>query len=537
VDDVAGWLQQAFRKYHLVLLALVLLLAAWLRLYHLAYNVPSLSQDEVVNGYDAYSLGHTLRDHHGILLPRTLGSFGDSASVALTYLTIPFVVLGGLTEQMVRLPIALTGIASVGLIYLLLREAGKNRNLALLGAFILAIAPWNITLTRWAIPPSIVPFFLLLFLWLFAVAVNRNRSRKLALALAGLAAALLSYAYPSAEILAPFIVVTAGLLYLWRRKRDLALMLGVYAIAVLPLFYLLIFKSSSNFARYNAVKLQGTGLDLVREAASHYAGYFSYHFYFGARGNDPAMHVPGVGNFYSFMALILATAVGIIIYKLVRRGSRKAWIAKLRSAAVLRPTALIAVALLLGPVPASLSIDKQHVTRAIFMFPFVTLILTLAAYFVLTRFKTGWQRLGATVVFIAVSLFAVCNYMHIYTGPAYREQAAVSFQYGVKQGVDYLAAHQAGYRAVVMDRNINQPYIYYLFYSRYDPKRLDYAQINSSELEHRSFAVVQVGNYFFTPLTDQDVRGATYLTSVRGYGHTWYDIYRRGHDELIMKLH
>lgn len=125
----------------------------------------ALNQDEVVNGYDAYGIALTGKDHHGALQPQPmLQSFNDWTSPLITFITIPFAQLFGLEIWSVRLPVALLGTMSILLFYLLILQVLKNKKLALLGAFIFALSPWAVTISRWAIPPSIVPFFLILFL-------------------------------------------------------------------------------------------------------------------------------------------------------------------------------------------------------------------------------------------------------------------------------------------------------------------------------------------------------------------------------------
>ncbi|MFM5942030.1 MAG: phospholipid carrier-dependent glycosyltransferase, partial [Dolichospermum sp.] len=126
------------------------------------------------NGYDAYSLITTMCDHHGNFMPIMLESFGDWVSPVITYITIPFVKLLGLSEFSIRLPVALLGVGTVVLIYLLSLQVFNDKKLALIAAFFLAIMPWHIILSRWAIPPSIVPFFLLLFMTVFLGAIKNN---------------------------------------------------------------------------------------------------------------------------------------------------------------------------------------------------------------------------------------------------------------------------------------------------------------------------------------------------------------------------
>src|SRR5574340_1073874 len=99
------------------LLILIIIFAFYLRTVSLSNNPVSLNQDEAVNGYDAYSLGQTLRDYHGHFLPSALESFGDWVSPALTYLTVPFVKLFGLSVYSIRLATATAGTLLVPIMY------------------------------------------------------------------------------------------------------------------------------------------------------------------------------------------------------------------------------------------------------------------------------------------------------------------------------------------------------------------------------------------------------------------------------------
>ncbi len=63
-----------------------MLVGAGLRFTSLSEIPPGLNQDEAVNGYDAYSLFLTGRDHHGHPFPFAgLESFGDWAAPLLTF--------------------------------------------------------------------------------------------------------------------------------------------------------------------------------------------------------------------------------------------------------------------------------------------------------------------------------------------------------------------------------------------------------------------------------------------------------------------
>lgn len=181
-----------------VYLVLIIAIALLLRVYDLANNPIALNQDEAINGYDAYSLITTMGDHHGNFMPIMLESFGDWVSPVITYITIPFVQLLGLSEFSIRLPVALLGVGTVVLIYLFSLQVFNDKKLALIAAFFLAIMPWHITLSRWAIPPSIVPFFLLLFMTVFLGAIkNNSKEPYYKFILASLCAGILTYSYPT----------------------------------------------------------------------------------------------------------------------------------------------------------------------------------------------------------------------------------------------------------------------------------------------------------------------------------------------------
>ncbi len=100
----------------------ILLLASVLRVWNLANYPSGFNADEAALGYNAYSLYLTGRDEHGHALPVNLESFGDFKPALYSYLLVPLVGVGGLTEWVVRLPSALFGVLAVFVIYLLVRE-------------------------------------------------------------------------------------------------------------------------------------------------------------------------------------------------------------------------------------------------------------------------------------------------------------------------------------------------------------------------------------------------------------------------------
>src|SRR5260221_280079 len=139
-------------KKNYLLLAFIVLIACFLRIYKINVNPPSLSWDEVSIGYNAYSILKTGKDEHQRVLPLdTFIAFGDYKPPVPIYVTVPFVALLGLNELSVRLPSALFGTGTVLLTFFLVEELFKKKKqktmLAFVSTAILTFSPWHINLS------------------------------------------------------------------------------------------------------------------------------------------------------------------------------------------------------------------------------------------------------------------------------------------------------------------------------------------------------------------------------------------------------
>ncbi len=145
-----------------IILALILILGSFLRLYQLSSLPISLFGDEVDVGYQAWSLWETGSDYRGNYLPTYIQSLSESRAPLLMYLTAPFVGLLGPSAFSVRLPVAIMGIASIYLLFLVSKLILKSNKSALLAALLIAITPWHIHYSRAAF--EVVPLVFLLLL-------------------------------------------------------------------------------------------------------------------------------------------------------------------------------------------------------------------------------------------------------------------------------------------------------------------------------------------------------------------------------------
>ena len=165
---------------HVTPARLAVLVAAALRFFNLTGVPSALNQDEAVNRYDAYSLLLTGRDHLGHPFPIAgLESFGDWVSPLLTFLSVPFVGAWGLDLWTIRAVTAIAGVLAVPLVYRLGVELLGSRAVGVGAAWLLAVSPWHVHMSRWAIPPALVPTMVALLLFALAWA-GRTGSRRAA---------------------------------------------------------------------------------------------------------------------------------------------------------------------------------------------------------------------------------------------------------------------------------------------------------------------------------------------------------------------
>ena len=124
-------------------------------------KLPSgLNADEASIGVEAYYLYKYGIDRYGMSYPVHLISWGSGQNSLYAYLILPLVALRGLGPVSIRLPMLISGILSIPLVYL----AGKKmfgEKFGLLAMFFMAISPWHIVNTRWAVESNILPFLVL----------------------------------------------------------------------------------------------------------------------------------------------------------------------------------------------------------------------------------------------------------------------------------------------------------------------------------------------------------------------------------------
>ncbi|HYA35230.1 MAG TPA: glycosyltransferase family 39 protein, partial [Candidatus Binataceae bacterium] len=208
--------ERVARRVMLAIIAISLTSGIAFRTIALDRVPPGLHADEAVEGYDAYCLLKTGRDHHGNFLPVVaMQSFNDYRKPLFVYSLVPVVATLGLTPRAVRM-----GAALWGAIDLIAMTAIGGLSMGLPGAaaaaMLGAVMPWHLSLSRFGIETTcasaMVDLAMLCFLgwrrkkgaWLLASAVFFGSSL---------------YAYSVTGLFVPMMSAFLGVMY-WKELRG-----------------------------------------------------------------------------------------------------------------------------------------------------------------------------------------------------------------------------------------------------------------------------------------------------------------------------
>lgn len=217
-------------KHDKYILLAILALAALARLWRFGAVPGGLNQDEAFAAYEAWALLHHGVDSSLHAWPVYLTAWGSGMNALESYLLIPLLALFGVRIWVIRLPQLLLALASIPAAWALgKRIAGKTG--AVLFALALALCPWHVMLSRWALESNLAPGLLLIGLCLFL----RGREDSRFLPPAALVYGLSLYAYSAIWPVMPALLLLLGLYLRPKRDRRLWLSLAILAALALPL--------------------------------------------------------------------------------------------------------------------------------------------------------------------------------------------------------------------------------------------------------------------------------------------------------------
>ncbi|MBU2577632.1 glycosyltransferase family 39 protein [Patescibacteria group bacterium] len=459
----------------------VFLLALFFRLYKLGEFPVGFLWDEAGLGYNAYSILKTGRDEYGKLLPLIFKSFGDHKPGFYIYLAVPSIALLGLNELAVRLPSAIFGSFSVLFIYLLLKEQNRLK-LALISSTLLAISPWHLSFSRGAWELNVMTFEILGGLYFLIKYIN---SKKIFyLYVSGIFWILTLFTYQSAKALVPAILL--GFVFFFRKELKEVSFKPKFGFAVFFLSSFLFFnfltatggrsgriKVMSVFSyprspeetqmlneqdgksRVNWTLFHSAPVFFSRGVLGRYLNHFSGKFlFFSGDWSNARNGVVYHGVLYLIDVVFLAIGLGILF-------SRKR--TPLEN--------LMLYWLLLAPLPSAVTRDIISSVRSFTMVIPLTFLAALGVdHFLTFASKSKYFKLPAYLLLVTCYLLLFFRFLDLY----FIHDPKISSDnrlYGYKQAVQYINPLIGQKDKVVFTDIYGQPYIFYLFYSKYDPAK------------------------------------------------------------------
>jgi len=467
------------KKY---ILPILFFIAVIFRFWQLTKYPVSLSMDETAIGYNAYSILKTGRDEWGEFLPLAFKSVGDYKPPVNVYLTVPFIAIFGLTEFATRLPSALLGSLTIVFLVLLLIKLKVNSKAAYFAGLWLSILPWHIHFSRASFEAVTALFFLVAGTYLFISWIENKKLFQLITSI--ICFSLSVWSYHSERLFVPIFVI--GLIFFYRQQIDFKkvkkqiiiglLVLSVFTIPFIKLFFLTpaiktraavtsIFRETTlsnalhhgNYLNTQDFIFNNDIYIVFRHWLGKYLNYFNFQFIFldGMQFTKPGY--PNVGILY----LVDLPIFLLGIFYLVKSKNN-----------LLKKITLLWF--LLGPLPASFTMNEQHPLRSLVWIPAFSIIIACGFEQVL--------RLKIKKIFLT-SYFILLFINVLYFIDIYKYQSPKHFseywQYGYKQIAQYACENKDKYDEVIISDtfgsdgplNTGLPYLYILFYCQQDPRK------------------------------------------------------------------
>lgn len=491
------------------------MIAFGLRVYKITSIPPSLNWDETSIGYNAYSILKTGKDEWGEFMPLHFRSFGEYKLPGQIYASIPGVAIFGLNEFGVRITPIVYGTLTVLLLYFLLMEMFKSltaqakKTISLISAFLLAISPWHIQLTRGSFESSFSLFWVMMGIW-FLLKGFKNKKW---LVISMFPFAISVYTYNSARVFTPlflFVVVILYRKYFWKVRKTFLLVGVFFVVLMAPLVPFVL--SGEAGARYKLVSItddagliprieerrNNSELPFILNKLIHnrytyntfyfsknYLSHFTPDFLIFSGAGHTHHHVQGVGELYWFQAPFLLFGLYFLFKK--KDGSLK----------ILLPWLLLAF------VPVSMTNDSiPNALRTLIAVPVYQVFTAIGIYYFAKEIKN--KKLVKIILISSIILFVInlSIYLNNYF-VKYPVDYSRDWQYGNKQVVEYIEKNQDKYDLITYTRTYGEPHIFTLFNLEYNPEKF----FNDPTLERFEtydwVRVLRFDKYYFPDLGDE----------------------------------
>lgn len=227
------------KYYYPVCLALIGLLALFLRLYRLNELPYGLHVDEVGLGYNSWCLAHFGTDRYLNELPIYLRNYMSGQSPFYTYFVVLLLRLSGgqLSVSLLRLPAVILNLLAIVCGIKMIRICFQSKKAALTGGLLLAVCPYFIMQGRFALDCNAMFGCSMIAMYLLVKYIHTQKVRDLVFC--GIAFGVVMYTYSLSYIVLAIFLPVMSLYLLYTRKITvsrillLALCIGVTALPII----------------------------------------------------------------------------------------------------------------------------------------------------------------------------------------------------------------------------------------------------------------------------------------------------------------
>ncbi len=472
-------MQRILTKYRYLLL--IILLFLFTRLWQISSNPPSLYWDEASIGYNAYSILMTGKDEWGRSFPIHFRAFGEFKLPIYIYSVVLTEIVFGLSELAVRLPAVLYSLGVVVIMYAIAVRLFSNRLIALVSALSVVTMPWFFIFSRTGYEATAGLMFYLLGLYLFLKSLENKYL------FFGMTASFIFsiYSYNSFRIIIPINLIFLIGVYLYsyriqvKQVRAILLLSGaIFLLSLIPIVRLIILDQGN-------VRLQAIGIfqnypngrERIMVFINNYLSHFSGDFLLENGDKNLRSQIRFQGEL--FIVQVFFTLLGILY---LLKNNRRLGIA-------------IITGVLISPIPASITIESPHALRSISMVPLVALLTGCGVEMIRNSLGKFQNFIITLSVFVILISFTWYFYNFLYEYPKY---SSAAWQYEYKHIFTDPSFNKN--RVNVVSDYMGQPYIFMLFYTKYNPDDFQKNQVRSAINNWGFSSVSRIGNTYFKSL-------------------------------------
>ena len=440
-------------KYKILVIC-ILAIGFLVRLCAIDVLPKGLNQDEASAGYEAFSLLHYGVDRHNNIFPVQFIAWGSGQNVLYSEIMMIFIAIFGLNTFAVRLPMAIIGCISLVVFYLLLKR-NMNNKIALIGLFFMAICPWHIMKSRWGLESNLFPDLILYAVFCIIEALKKKKFAWFYIGFGILG--ISGYAYGTSYFFLPVFVIL--LLCVLIKKEKITIKQGIIALAIvavidLPLIGYVIINT------FDLPQINLPFMTIPRLTANRYqevSSIFSKDFFKESIGNfiDATKLFIGQNedypwNLISFFGLTYVFSLPFTITGLLQSFVKEA---KNKKINICFNIWFIAAFLLLF-------VCEPNTNRC------NCLVIPLIYYTMFGIYCITENVPSIKCAVISMYLIAFLSFCYTYFYKGLKNDAY--FETDIQEMIEYV--DNVNVEKIYIDNSFIEPYIYTLFYSKYNTK-------------------------------------------------------------------